>query len=361
MSPRGEIDLKGLRSVFGSGLTWFAVALVLFIVVLLFSIRVGRVAGTEVGILLNKMDGSMELISQSGVRIYNGITHEFHTLDKTLQTLPMTGQDALKVKTIDGSDVYVDLKVQYKIDADKAVEVINTSGPDDAFKEKWIRDYIRSISRDHLGELTTEQFYDSSKRNAAITNAKNEAQQRLQGYGITIDSIVIPVKPRFYAQYEALIKRKKLADQAVLEEESKARAAKQRQQTEKVEKTNEKNVAVETFQGQMQQKVIKAQAEGERVRKEADAYYDRVTIGAEAEFYRQQKEANAILAQKKAEAAGIEALKKALEGEGGRNMVKLEYARKLRGLKLTGKPFTLEAQTQRFEHTSPAAAAPATR
>jgi len=234
--------------------------------------------------------------------------------------------------------------------------VLATSGPGDNYKKKWARDYIRSICRNFLGELTTEEFYDSSKRAAKVLLARNNANERLAPFGIMIDGIVIPKKPHFYDEYEAMIKKKKLADQAVLEEQSKALAAEQKQVTMVVEETNKKNVAVETFKGQMEQKTIQAEAEGEQARKGADGYFDKVTIGADAKLYQMQKEAEAVFAKKSAEAKGIEILKKALEGEGGWNMVKLEYARKLKGITITGKPFTIQAHTERFELLDAAAA-----
>ena len=148
-----------------------------------------------------------------------------------------------------------------------------------------------------------------------------------------------------------MIKRKKLADQAVLEEQSKANAAKQRQHTEVVQTTNKKNVAVEQFEGKMKEKIIASEAQGEKAHKEADAYYDKITIGAGAQLYENQKRAEAILAEKKAEAKGIEAMKKALEGEGGINMVKLEYAKKLKNVKFSGRPYSIGADVRKFEHT----------
>jgi len=353
--PRVNINLQVLRKMFGGSLMWAAVALFVLALLLVTSIRVGRVEGTEVGVLLNKITGKMEVIPQSGVRIYNGITHEFHVLEKTLQTLDMTGKNNLKIKTIDGSDVYVALKVQYKIAAEKADEVLATSGRGEQYKVKWAWHYVRSICRDHLGELTTEEFYDSSKRNAKIVHARQEAKQRLQRFGIQIDDIVVPQKPRFYAKYEQLIKKKKLADQAVLEEQSKALAAVQRKETAKVDETAKKNVAIEQFRGEMEKKIIQAKAEAERVQRASDAYFKKTTVGADAEFYMLEKQAEATLTRKKAEARGIEALKKALEGEGGRNMVKLEYAKKLKGVKISGQPYTVKSRTERFEHTAPAA------
>jgi len=355
----GRNQVEALRRMLAGNLIWPAIAFLLVALVLFSSIRIGRVSGEQVGIMLNKINGKVTVIGQSGVRVYNGITNDFYVLDRTLQTLEMTevvgqgdrsGRDDLKIKTTDGSDVFVDLKVQYKIDPEMADVVITTSGLGDQYKVKWARDYIRSLSRNYLGELTTEKFYDSSQRDVKILLALEQAKKRLSPFGIDIDSIVIPRKPHFYQEYEDMIKNKKLADQAVLEEQSKALAAKQKQLTLIVEETNKKNVAVEQFEGQMKQKVISANAEGERIRKQADAYYDQVTIGAGAGLYQQQKEAEAILAKKKAEAEGIEMMKKALEGEGGRNMVKMEYARKLGTMKITGRPFSISGSVERFEH-----------
>ena len=352
-------ELDALQHVLGGGLVWAAAAAFLLIVVAVSTVRFGRVTGEEVGIQLDRMNGKITVISQSGVKLYNGLLSDFYVLDRTLQTLDMSQdttrgdrmrKDDLKIKTVDGSDVYVDLKIQYKITPEMAEDVILTSGPGDLYKQKWARDYMRSICRNYLGELTTEQFYDSSKRDARLVLAKQEANEKLRTFGIVIDSIVIPKRPQFYKEYEEMIKKKKLADQGVLEEQSKAMAAKQKQQTLIVQETNAKNVAVEQFEGQMRQKIIQAEAEAERSRKEADAYFEKHTVAADASLYRMKKDAAAILARKTAEADGIMALRKALEGEGGRNMVKLEYARKLKNITIVGKPFTIQSNIERFEH-----------
>ena len=352
-------ELDALQRMLSSGTVWAVAAAFLLVVVAVSTIRIGRVTGEEVGIQLDRISGKITVISQSGVKLYNGLLSDFYVLDRTLQTLDMAQdvtrgdrmrKDDLKIKTVDGSDVYVDLKIQYKISPEMAEEVILTSGPGDAYKRKWARDYMRSMCRNYLGELTTEEFYDSSKRDARLVLAKQEANEKLREFGVVIDSIVIPKRPQFYKEYEQMIKKKKLADQGVLEEQSKAMAAKQKQQTLIVKETNVKNVAVEQFSGQMQQKIIQAEAEAERSRKQADAYFEEHTVAADATLYRMKKEATAILARKSAEADGIMALRKALAGEGGRNMVKLEYARKLKNIAIIGKPFTIQSSIERFEH-----------
>jgi hypothetical protein len=97
--------------------------------------------------------------------------------------------------------------------------------------------------------------------------------------------------------------------------------------------------------------IIQAEAECERTQREADAYCDRVSIGAEATLYQKSKEAEGILATKQADAEGMAALGKALAGEGGRNMVMLEYAKRLQGVVVNGQPYQIDSNTSRVALT----------
>lgn len=357
-------ELQALKKIASHGLVPVAIAFAVIAGFCFTTIRIGHVSGEQVGILLDRFTGKVTVVNESGAKIYNGISHSFSVLDKTLQTLDMTestargdrkGKDDIKIKTKDGSDVYVDVKVQYRIMAEQADIVVATSGLGEAYKQKWARDYARTMVRNFLGELTTEEFYDSSKRDAKLDMASNSINERLNQFGIKIDNIVIPQRPHFYAEYEEMIKNKKLADQAVLEEQSKALAAKQKQNTMIVQETNRKNVAIEQFSGEMQQKLIQIKADSDRGRKAADAYYQKVTINATANLYDLERSAEGILAKRTAEANGIRELNNALSAPGGRTMVKLEYARRLKDITFSGKPFVISGETERFEHLQGAA------
>ncbi|MBT7166711.1 MAG: SPFH domain-containing protein, partial [Victivallales bacterium] len=313
--------------------------------------------------------GESKIVAQSGQKFYISLTHRLYVLDRTLQTLEMTvtagrgerpGKDDIKIKTVDGSDVHVDVVVQYRIMPDKADLVLATSGPGELYKQKWARDFVRTQVRNHLGTLTTEDFYDATMRSEQIASAVDDASAILEPYGLKVDSIILPHRPRFYAEYEAAIKKKKLADQQAQQEESKALAAIQKKNTEEVTATNKKNVAVEQYEGDVERLIIQAEADAGKVRLEADAYFERISIGAEAALYQKTKEAEGILATKRAEAEGIEALGQALAGEGGRNMVKLEYAKRLQGVTITGQPYVTESTTSRFAHTAAATTPAAT-
>ena len=104
--------------------------------------------------------------------------------------------------------------------------MVKTSGLADAYKYKWVRDYSRSVCRSVFGEMTTEEFYDASVRNIKAQKAMLELNELLQDYGIEITS-VIAEKFSFHKEYEERIRAKKLADQEVEEQISKANAARQ--------------------------------------------------------------------------------------------------------------------------------------
>ena len=65
----------------------------LIAVSVLFTIRVQKIAGTEVGVKLNKITGEIGVVTQAGTYIYNGIISSFYGLDKTVQKLEMVSQE----------------------------------------------------------------------------------------------------------------------------------------------------------------------------------------------------------------------------------------------------------------------------
>jgi regulator of protease activity HflC (stomatin/prohibitin superfamily) len=339
------------------------VTALLVTIMILMTIRFHTVAAGEVGITVNKITGEIEALD-SGTHIIN-FTKDFHRLDKLEQKIDMMADmsrpnvegDELRVKTVDGSSVRLNMTVQYIIDPAQVRRVIQTSGPESAYKEKWVRDYARSICRSVFGELTTEEFYDASKRGEKARKAKDELNARLdnpadpaKGFGIRVTS-VNPQEFRFNTEYEQKILEKKLADQSVEEELSLARAATQMMERRRVEATKAKEVEIQTYAGGMRQLIVAAQAEAKKIHDEADAYAIRKRVGAEAQFYQMQQNAEATLATKEAEAEGVRQLAEALRGEGGLNIVKMEYVKRLSEMMISGQPFKIEGVTERLSHS----------
>ena len=100
----------------------------------------------------------------------------------------------------------------------------------------------------------------------------------------------------------------------------------------------------------MEELIVTANADAERVIEESRAYAVTTRVGAEAELYTMKSQADAILAKSRAEAEGLTKMAEALKGEGGLNLVKMEYAKRLATMKLTGQPFVVSGVTERFEH-----------
>ncbi len=346
-------NLAAMFQYFKGTLILALVTAVLLLALLLVGLRFGEVDGTQVGALLNNINGEVEVITSAGTHLYNGITKTFHVLDKTVQQVEMSQQndDELKIKTVDGSNVQLDLNIMYSIqlEPDAVRELLKDSGVGESYKVKWIRDYGRSICRSAFGELTTEDFYDPAKRQEKAMKAMDELNERLNPHSL----MVIQVNPknfRFYEEYEEKIREKKLADQSVEEEVSKARAAQQVMERMRVEAEKEKEVELQKVKGAMEELIVTANADAERVIEEAKAYAVNTRVGAEAELYTMQSKAEAVLAKSKAEAEGMKKLAQAMKGEGGINLVKMEYSKRLSSMKLTGQPFVVGGVTERFEH-----------
>jgi regulator of protease activity HflC (stomatin/prohibitin superfamily) len=343
---------------------WIA-AILLIGGILLFTVRMEKVSGSEAGVIVNDLTGEITVILESGTYFYNGFLSTFHLIDMSVQRLEMTEdtkrgdrptKDDLRIKTVDGSDVYLDVTINYLVRKDMIKELVQTSGLGDSYKIKWVRDFSRSVCRSVFGEMTTEEFYDANIRNEKALSAQLELNEYLRPYGIEINRVVAE-KFRFHPEYEEKIKAKKLADQEVEEQISKANAGRQNQIFRVVEATKKKDVFIAAFDGQMRQLLVEANAEAEKAIRQSEGYAIQTRTGAEATFYEKQQNAQAITAKATAEAEGVQKMADALSGQGGFNRIKLEYARKLANMPVSGQPFVFDAQTERFSHTTEAATA----
>ena len=187
--------LQGFRG----SLALLLIAIAVLTIFLMVNFRVQRVSGTEVGIKVNNVTGDITVIEKSGTNIYNGLLNSFHLLDMTVQRLEMvadpnrgerSNRDDLRIKTVDGSDVFLDLTINYQLRRDMVEETVTTSGLGDAYKYKWVRDYSRSVCRAVFGEMTTEEFYDASVRNQKAQMAMEELNKLLKSYGIEVSSVI---------------------------------------------------------------------------------------------------------------------------------------------------------------------------
>ncbi|MCB9919302.1 MAG: hypothetical protein H6832_12945 [Planctomycetes bacterium] len=209
------------------------------------AMRLGRVDASAIGIRVNNLTGNITLRLEPGSFFYNSLYEDYYQIDKTQKTLQMrsdTSED-VRIKTRDGADVRLDVEVNYRLLLEEPTilqRVIPESGVDkifargdhrgagnqvlEAYQHKWIRDYSRSIVRYVFGQLSTEEFYESSKRTEKARESEKELNRLLHPHGIDVTKVV-PDKFRFYEEYELKIREKKEANQEAEKQQDLARAA----------------------------------------------------------------------------------------------------------------------------------------
>lgn len=243
---------------------------------------------------------------------------DWSVYDVALQNLVMVrrgpeGADhSLRFKTIDGNDVSVDVTVAWRIEPTKAPYLAQFIGQTNfAVESKLVRPVSRSVIRDVLNQLTSEEYYQAERRFKVADAARQRLNEVLGGEGIVVEQVLLG-EHAFNPEYEQIIKDKKVAEQEADRLVSETEAA-----------AEEMKRDLEQAKGRVSQLVEEALGEAEKKRLEADAIY-----------FRREKAAEAILAERKAKAEGLQKKAEALAGAGGIRQVKLALAAALQGKKI---------------------------
>jgi regulator of protease activity HflC (stomatin/prohibitin superfamily) len=280
---------------------------------------------TEVGIKVGKVFGADSVVTPGTTVIVVPFFHDWYVYDSKTQALEMRasvesfsrretgeGADDLEFKTRDGNDISVDVTVLYRVDPQQAPVVLRRVARSmDEVRSLVVRPLARSVPRDSLNELSSEEFYDSDLRALKEEQALKRLAEELAPFGIVCERVVLG-NYRFHTKYQDAIDAKKVADQAVNKNRSAAEAAVKEWERE-LEKTK----------GEVAQRVAAEKGKAQQKRLQSDAYFEAKKL-----------EADAIIAEKTANAEGIQKLKEAMAGSGGRTMVKLRVAEALRGKRI---------------------------
>ena len=262
-----------------------------------------------------------EVYGPGGVYFFIRFLSEWHTFDVALQNLSMVrsenegsrvGDDAMRFKTVDGNDITVDITISWHVDQTLAPYVLQFVGKNtEEVEAKLVRPVARTVVRDVLNRLTSEEYYEASRRFEMAVEAKDRLNEILQGEGVIIDQILL-AEHSFNKTYEQMIRDKKMAEQEAERLISEREAS--------VEQKNRQETTVERA-------VAKLVAD-------AEGYKKRRMLEADAEYYEMKQQAEAIRIEERAQADALIEKARALSGSGGRNMVKLKVAEKLRGKKI---------------------------
>jgi regulator of protease activity HflC (stomatin/prohibitin superfamily) len=204
---------------------------------------------------------------------------------------------AVKVPTVDGYPVDVDVTVLYRIkDPSKAASKF---GFGKAYEEAVVVRFTDPVVKRYLGELRAEQFYHEA-RLARVHGLKTELAKRFEPNGLALVDVLIR-QYDYPETFQALTEQKKIQDQSVLANRALAKQAEVQTRLNQVtaEGQNLMNIKTSEFNAQITE------------------------IRARKDLYERQKRAEADLLIRTAEANGTEAINRALEGAGSAKLLKL--------------------------------------
>lgn len=337
------------------------------LILVLTSFRLASIKGDEVGVFVNNLTGKVTADLTTGSKPYNGLYTDFYILKKGERTISMSREtnDQVRVKTGDGSDIEFDVEINYRMsyDAASVLAIVEECGLGkveaysarpgaselvDAYHEKWMREYSRSIVRHVFGELNPKTFYEADQRAAKAQQAADELNAALNPHGLTVTTVV-PGDYTYYKEYKELIDEKKAADQDVDIQKQKAVTAMRDQ--ERQIKEAEAVVKAETakMEGTLRKELLGAEAEANKARLGVDAEAYQTRINAEAKLTQAKNNAEGQFALASAEAEGLKKLASSLSGEGGVNLVKMSYAQILRQARISGVPYATDPRIQKVE------------
>jgi regulator of protease activity HflC (stomatin/prohibitin superfamily) len=245
---------------------------------------------------------------------------EMYFLPRDVQVLDLTGAreeasqearvtKAAHIQTSDGFFVDVDVSVLYHV-VDPYL-VFTRLGPDRQFEENGIVPRAEPVLKQSLGELTTEEFYNSPLRWEKSDLARALLNREVAQYGLSVDQVLVRFF-RYTDEIQRNIEEKKLKDQLVFTNQAQGRAASEGAKLQKAIQEGKAAVDVKLQEGR--------------------AYV--TTKEAERDLYSRKKRAEADLLVKLAEAKKTQLRNDALQGSGSDRMVGLKMAEVYKGLEV---------------------------
>ena len=271
--------------------------------------------------------GIQEKVYEPGLAFVIPRWQKIHRLPRNVQVLELTGIEGsgttavsrrspsvhhfkpANIQTSDGFFVAVDVTILYRIV--DPYKVVTQLGPHDQYLHEGILPKAEPILKQTLGQLTTEDFYNSPARVEKAQLARELLDAEMREKGIEVQHVLV----RYFKYSPAIqtnIEAKKLQDQLVFTNQAKRKAA-----------TAEQGLNRVTKEGEMSERIALEEGQAYRIKKDADR-----------ELYVRTKEAEADLLIQLAEAERTELRNEAMQVLGADRMVAMQMAEVLQGLEV---------------------------
>lgn len=249
------------------------------------------------------------------------------TSRRYLDATPIGGPGQVELKSKDGYTVRLDVTVKYRITPEQVHKLYQELGSEARYKGI-VRDQVQKTIRDVFGTMLTEQFYDPDVRRIKTTDATTQLRAELDDNSIDLIDILIR-DIAFDPSYERKILDKKLADQDVELNKSRALAEEKKGETNRIGAETEAKVRVIGQELVAKQLTMKAETDKQIAQINADARLTAAKLTADADLYKAELEAKGTLLEREAAAEGERLKATALNIPGGENLVAFELVEQL--------------------------------
>ncbi|MEL6185987.1 MAG: SPFH domain-containing protein [Myxococcota bacterium] len=248
----------------------------------------------EIGVRRSLTGGIGEADYGLGYQFRLPFFHSYYRLPRTLQYLDYSTEggaeaDALEIRTSGNNVIFVDVTIPWRIKDGEAWMIIR-EGFGDSYPEK-VRSTSTGILRETLADLTNLDIQNTDKRQATAATILPKLNEQLARYHIEADHVVIRAI-RFRNEYEQKLQDKQYFSVQGRLDEAKRKQSVAVQETDTLEKTIDKEIALKREEWNQRIEELKTKYELEIAEFEAQAVqYDR----------KRRSEGDAIYADLKAE------------------------------------------------------------
>lgn len=182
---------------------------------------------------------------------------------------PVGVRDEVAVRAItnDGQQIYLDVTVQFRVDATRVNE-IHRNWPSTLENPTYITTYVvpqtRSVVRNAVSQYGAEEIYRGG-RGTLETEIVEDLRPRLESRGFLLTDVLIR-DISFSEQFTEAIEQKQIAEQQAQQAAFRVQQAQQEAEQARVEAQGQADSAVIAAEGQAQATILQAEAEAEALR-----------------------------------------------------------------------------------------------
>jgi len=285
-----------------------------------------RIEPGKIGVRRSLEGGVSEEDFLAGYHVSIPFWHSWYQLDGTLHYLEFNEDNgsALDVRTKDNNIIYIDIAVPYRIEDGMAWRIVR-EGFADSYEDK-VKSTAAGVLREQLAVFSNIDVQKPEVRQQAADSAVPALNKALSQYHLVATHVVIR-SMRFRPQYEDQLQNKQFFIVQGRLDEARQRESVARQETDTLEKTILKDIALKREEWNKKIEELKSRFEVEisTVEAETTRYTRNRRADADAQFA--QFKAEGDLAETQAEALGQRLRSEALATKAGRTFSAIEAVR----------------------------------